>query len=115
MEAALLPRLVGWGKAAELVYTGDIIDAQEAHRIGFLQAVTPAAGLDARVAQWIDSILLGGQRVMRLQKALLRDWERLPLDDAIQAGIRACVEARSTDEPRRMMEAFLNRKKPKLP
>jgi enoyl-CoA hydratase/carnithine racemase len=115
MEAALLPRLVGWGKAAELVYTGDIIDAQEAHRIGFLQAVTSAAGLDARVGQWIDSILLGGQRVMRLQKALLRDWERLPLDNAIQAGIRACVEARSTDEPRRMMEAFLNRKKPKLP
>lgn len=113
MEAALLPRLVGWGKAAELVYTGDIIDAQEAHRIGFLQAITSAANLDARVEQWIDSILRGGQRVMRLQKALLRDWERLPLDAAIQAGIRACVEARSTDEPRRMMESFLNRKKQK--
>lgn len=115
MEAALLPRLVGWGKATELVYTGDIIDAQEAHRIGFLQAVTSAADLDAKVGQWIDSILLGGQRVMRLQKALLRDWERLPLEDAINAGIRACVDARSTDEPRRMMESFLNRKKPKLP
>ncbi len=113
MEAALLPRLVGWGKAAELVYTGDIIDAHEAHRIGFLQAITPAAGLDARVERWLDSILLGGPRVMRAQKALLRDWERLPLDAAIQAGIRACVEARSTDEPRRMMEAFINRKKRK--
>lgn len=111
MEAALLPRLVGWSKAAELVYTGDIIDAQEAHRIGFLQAVTPAAGLDAKVGQWLDSLLLGGPRVMRLQKALLRDWERLPLAEAIQAGIRACVEARSTDEPRRMMQSFLNRKK----
>jgi enoyl-CoA hydratase/carnithine racemase len=110
MEAALLPRLIGWGKAAELVYTGDIIDAHEAHRIGFLQALTPADGLDAKVRQWIDSILRGGPRVMRLQKALLRDWERLPLDQAIQAGIRACVDARSTDEPRRMMEAFINRK-----
>jgi len=111
MEAALLPRLVGWGKAAELVYTGDIIDAQEAYRIGFLQAVTPAAELDARVERWIDSILRGGPRVMRLQKTLLRDWERLSLEEAIQAGIRACVDARSTDEPRRMMEAFINRKK----
>jgi len=110
MEAALLPRLVGWGKAAELVYTGDIIDAAEAHRIGFLQAITTAAELDAQVARWLDSILRGGPRVMRSQKALLRDWERLPLEDAIQAGIEACVEARSTDEPRRMMAAFINRK-----
>lgn len=110
MEAALLPRLVGWGKAAELVYTGDIIDANEAYRIGFLQALAPAAELDARVGRWIDSLLLGGPRVMRAQKALLRDWERLPLDGAIQAGIQACVAARGTDEPRRMMEAFINRK-----
>lgn len=113
MEAALLPRLVGWGKATELVYTGDIIDAAEAHRIGFLQAMVSVAELDARVERWIDSILRGGPRVMRLQKALLRDWERLPLEDAIQAGIRACVEARSTDEPRRMMAAFINRKSTK--
>lgn len=110
MEAALLPRLVGWGKATELVFTGDIIDAAEAYRIGFLQAICPAAELDARVERWLDSILRGGPRVMRLQKALLRDWERLPLEDAIQAGIRACVEARSTDEPQRMMAAFINRK-----
>lgn len=110
MEAALLPRLVGWGKAAELVYTGDIIDAAEAYRIGFLQAITPVAALDARVERWIDSILRGGPRVMRSQKTLLRDWERLPLDAAIRAGIDACVEARSTDEPRRMMAAFINRK-----
>jgi hypothetical protein len=50
---------------------------------------------------------------MRLQKALLRDWERMPETDGIWAGIRACVEARRTDEPRRMMEAFINRKSPK--
>jgi hypothetical protein len=41
----------------------------------------------------------------------MRDWERLPLDKAIEAGIRACVEARRTDEPKRLMEAFLNRRR----
>lgn len=112
MEAVLLPRLIGWGKAAELIYTGDIIDAREAHRIGFLQQMTTAAELDAAVEKWITSILLGGRRVMRLQKALIREWEHLSIDEGIHAGIRACVEARSTDEPQRMMEAFINRKKP---
>ncbi len=56
----------------------------------------------------------GGQvTAMYPEKALMRDWERLPLDKAIQAGIRACVEARRTDEPRRLMTAFLNRKRGK--
>lgn len=103
MEAVLLPKLIGWGKAAE------------AYRIGFLQKLVPAAELDAAVEKWITSLLLGGQRVMRLQKTLLRDWERLSVEDGIWAGIRACVESRRTDEPKRMMEAFLQRKKPLSP
>ena len=111
MEAVLLPPLVGWGKALELIYTGEIIDAQEAYRCGFLQKLVPAAELDAAVEKMVSAILLGGPRAIRLQKALIRDWERMSVTDAIWQGIRACVEARSTDEPRRMMEAFLNRKR----
>lgn len=111
MEAALLPRLIGWGKAAELVLTGDVIDADEAYRIGFLQRLVPAAQLDAEVERCLTSLLAGGARVMRLQKALLRDWEQLPIPEAIEAGIAACVRARDTDEPRRMMQAFIDRQK----
>jgi enoyl-CoA hydratase len=111
MEAALLPSIVGWGRAAELVLTGDIFDAREAYEFGFLQKLVSAAELDAAIEKWIRSILVSGPRAVRLQKKLMRDWERLPLDDAIQAGIQACLEARRTDEPKRMMEAFLTRKK----
>ena len=111
MEAALLPALVGWGRAAELVLTGDVFDARELHQWGFLQKLVPAPELDATVEKWIASIFTSGARAVRLQKALMRDWERLPLAEAIQAGIRACVEARRTDEPRRLMTAFLNRRR----
>ncbi|MBM3343745.1 MAG: enoyl-CoA hydratase [Betaproteobacteria bacterium] len=111
MEAALLPLLIGHGKTAELVLTGDIIDAAEAHRIGFLQRIAAADDLDAEVERCVTSILAGGARVMRLQKTLLRDWEQLPLREAIEAGIAACVRARESDEPRRMMQAFIERKK----
>lgn len=111
MEACLLPQLIGWGKTRELVYTGDHIDAAEAHRIGFLDKLVEPAALDSAVEQWIASILAAGPRAIRLQKALIRDWERLPLEKAIEAGIRACTAAKKTDEPRRLMQAFLDRKK----
>lgn len=111
MEAVLLPRLIGWGKSAELIYTGDIIDAQEAFRCGFLQKLASAPELDATVEKLVSSILLGGPRAIRLQKALMRDWQRMSITDGIWQGIRACVAARETDEPRRMMEAFMNRKR----
>jgi len=111
MEACLLPQLIGWGKTRELVYTGDHIEAAEAHRIGFIEKLVEPAALDSAVEQWVASILAAGPRAIRLQKALVRDWERLPIEEAVQAGIRACVEARRTDEPRRLMQAFLDRKK----
>lgn len=111
MEACLLPRLVGWGKACELVYTGEPIDAAEAWRCGFLEKVVPADALDEAVESWVKAILAAGPRAIRLQKRLVRDWERLPVERAIRAGIDACVAARRTDEPRRLMAAFLARKK----
>jgi enoyl-CoA hydratase/carnithine racemase len=111
MEACLLPQLIGWGKTRELVYTGDHIDSTEAHRCGFLEKLVDPASLDAGVEQWISSILAAGPRAIRLQKKLVRDWERMTIEQAIQAGIRACVKARETDEPQRLMAAFLERKK----
>ncbi len=111
MQACLLPQLIGWGKTRELVYTGDHIDAAEAHWCGFLEKVVEPASLDTGVEQWVASIASAGPRAIRLQKKLVRDWERMTISQAVQAGIRACVEARKTDEPRRLMAAFLERKK----
>jgi len=111
MEACLLPQLIGWGKTRELVYTGDHIDAAEAHRCGYLEKVVDLLRLDEGVEQWVSSILAAGPRAIRLQKKLVRDWERLTIAQAVQAGIRACVKARETDEPKRLMAAFLDKKK----
>jgi enoyl-CoA hydratase len=111
MEACLLPQLIGWGKTRELVYTGDHIDAAEAHRCGFLEKLVESAGLDSSVDEWVTSILAAGPRAIRLQKKLVRDWERMTIEQAVQAGIRACTAARKTDEPRRMMQAFLERRR----
>lgn len=111
MEAALLPALLGWGKTAELVLTGDVFEATEMYRFGFVQKLVPAAELDAAVDKWVRSILISGPRAVRLQKSLMRDWERMSLTDSIRQGIEMCVEARRTEEPSRLMAAFLARKK----
>jgi enoyl-CoA hydratase len=109
MEACVLPRLIGWGKAVELVLTGNHIDAAEAERIGFLQKRVPAAGLDTAVEAWLEAILACGPRAIRIQKRLNQDWERMAITDAARAGMQAYVEAFRTDEPQRMMTAFLER------
>ena len=111
IEAALLPRLIGWGRAAQLLLLGENIDAEEALRIGLVSQVTAEAKLDDAVEAWIASIVAAGPRAVRAQKALMREWEKLPLDAAIAAGVTAFRHSYGHDEPHRMMRAFVERKR----
>lgn len=108
IEAALLPRLIGWGRTAELVLLGQNVDATEIERWGFLNAVVPQDELDAAVARAIEALLAAGPEAVRRQKALMRRWEDAPLKDAIEAGVDAFARSFETDEPRRMMQAALD-------
>jgi len=110
IEAALLPRLVGWGKARELVLTGEILSAREAAACGLVERVVARADLDAAVEKWLGAVLDAGPLAIRLQKALIGQWEQLPLDQAIETGIDSFVAAYQSDEPHRLMQAFLNRR-----
>src|ERR1044071_4052779 len=87
VEAALLPQLIGWGRTRQLLLTGDAIDAATAQAWGLVEEVVPADALDATVERLIASILASGPRAVRLQKALITDWEDLPLRHAVQRGI----------------------------
>jgi enoyl-CoA hydratase/carnithine racemase len=109
VEAALLPQLIGWGRTKVLLYTGDDIDAATALEWGLVERVVPLAQLDAAVEEWVAAIVESGPRAIRLQKELIREWEAMPVSDAIQAGIRSMGRAYETDEPRRMVGAALAR------
>ncbi len=114
IEAAILPRLMGWGNARELIYTGETISAMEALSCGLVERVVAKSEIDAFVDRWVASILKCGPTAIRLQKRLFRAWENLPLDEAIGLGIKYFGEAYRTDEPKTMMEKFLKReRKPK--
>ncbi len=109
IEAALLPRLIGAGRARDLVLTGRIIDAAEALAWGLVETVVPAERLDVAVEERLTMILNAAPGAIRAQKALCRQWEQLPLDEAVQAGIDAFANAFRADEPREYMRRFLNR------
>jgi len=111
IEAALLPRLMGWGKACELVYTGRSIPAAEALSCGLVERVVAPEQLDHAVMEWVEEILNAGPQAIRLQKALIRHWETLPVDQAIEKGIEIFWHAFQTDEPRKYMTRFIERKK----
>jgi enoyl-CoA hydratase len=108
VEAALLPRLIGWGRTRRLLLTGETIDAATALAWGLVEDVAPPNELDAAVEQMLAGILASGPRAIRLQKALIRDWEDVTVDVAVQNGIDCFATAWHTDEPRRMMQAFLD-------
>ncbi|HKI99161.1 MAG TPA: enoyl-CoA hydratase-related protein [bacterium] len=109
VEARLLPTLIGWGRTRELLYTGAVIDAREAERIGFLERVAPAEGLDAAIQPWLDAILAAEPGAIRAQKRLIEGW----LETGIAAGVQHSIDVFSqsfhTDAPNRRLREALQR------
>jgi enoyl-CoA hydratase len=111
IEAALFPGIVGWGKTREMLLTGADYSAQDALEMRFVERLVGADELDAAVGTWVEQILANGPLAVRSQKALIAKWERLPLEDAIEAGIDHLSDAYLTDEPRRLMEPFIKKQR----
>jgi enoyl-CoA hydratase len=107
IEAALLPTLVGWGRAREIMYLGETFTAAEALAWGLVEHVVPAEKLDAAVDAWIGKLLTSAPAAVRQQKLLMRQWEDLPLSAAVQAGIKTFAVAYRTDAPAAAMREFL--------
>jgi enoyl-CoA hydratase len=111
IEAALLPRLIGWGRTSWLLLTAENIDAATADRWGMVEQVVPAAKIGEAVERCVASIVEATPKAVRAQKRLMRRWERLPLDEAVQAGIDAFAQSVAEGEHIERMGAFVNRKR----
>lgn len=105
-----LPRLVGKGRALEMILTGEMIDAQEAHRIGLVNTVVPAAELLGAAETMLGKILAQGPIAVGLAiEAVNRG-----LDTTIEEGL--VLEANhfgllaSTEDMREGMRAFLEKR-----
>ena len=114
IQAALLPPLVGPGRAAELLLTGATIGAREALGWGLVNRVVEREGLEPAVETMVEAILACGPAAVRLQKALIVRWRESDLTAAVRAGIAAFAASYATGEPREGATAFLEKRPPRF-
>lgn len=99
----MLRRTVGEKRAADLVLSGRVINAEEADRIGLVSRVLPAVSYDADVEAMLTSLTRSSATSLALTKWLLYKLDALSFEDGIAAGIVTNVEARATDDFRASM------------
>jgi len=108
-----LARLVGVGKAKELIYTGDIIDGQEAVRIGLVNQVVASEALLEEVKNIAKKIASAGATAVRIAKTVINRGVDTNLNTATSYEMEAFSILFSTDEAKEGMKAFLEKRKPK--
>jgi enoyl-CoA hydratase/carnithine racemase len=86
----LLPRIVGRGRAAELLFFGDLIDADEAHRIGLVNKVTDDGAAALKLAhEWAERLARGPAFAHTMTKQMLESEHAMSLAQAIEAEAQA--------------------------
>jgi enoyl-CoA hydratase len=107
-----LPRLVGRGRALELLLAGEPIGAAEAHRIGLVNAVVPQPDLLSYSRAWLAKVLANGPVAV----GLVMEAVDVGLDSGLDAGLKfeaaAFGVSASTDDRREGTRAFLEKRKP---
>jgi len=92
VEARLLCDIIGWGRARHLMFTGCTWSASEALQAGL---ITELFQEDKDLSTWIASFIETGNstaHVYRAQKALMREWEDLNIDEGIKAGVSSFAD-----------------------
>jgi enoyl-CoA hydratase/carnithine racemase len=109
---ALLPRLIGQGRAAELLYTGRAFEAAEGERIGFYNAVVPADGLLPAAMGLANELAAGPTLAHALTKKMLHLEWNMGVNEAIDAEARAQAGLMKSNDFRRAYEAYAAKRKP---
>ena len=107
-----LPRLVGRGDAKMLIYTGDVIGADEAHRIGLVQKVVPPEQLMETATALARSIASKGQVAVRLSKTMIDRGMDVDLRAGLGIETEGFALCFATEDQKEGMDAFLGKRKP---
>lgn len=107
-----LPRLIGMGNALQLIFTGDHVPAEEALRLGIVNAVFPQAELLDEVKKIAKRIVSRGPNAVALAKQAARRGAAMTLDEGLELEADLFGTISSTDEMQEGLTAFLEKRKP---
>ena len=111
IHAALLPRLIGRGRASWLMLAAESIDSRTALEWGLLEKVVPPERLDETLAELVEQLIKSSARVLRAQKTLLNDWDELSLSHSVEASVQSFRASFDSGEPTTAMSAFLEERR----
>ena len=111
---AMLPRVVGHGRAAELLFTGRTMSAEEGERWGFFNCIVPAGELETDAIALAQSLAEGPTFAHMMTKTMLNQEWSMTLDQAIEAEAQAQAICMQTQDFKRAYDAFVARHKPKF-
>jgi enoyl-CoA hydratase/carnithine racemase len=109
---AILPRIIGQGRAAELLYTGRVMTAAEGERWGFWNALHAADALEAEALALAQRLAAGPTFAHGITKTQLNQEWNMGLDQAIEAEAQAQAICMQTRDFERAYRAFIAREKP---
>jgi enoyl-CoA hydratase/carnithine racemase len=111
---ALLPRLIGQGRAAELLYTGRAMTAAEGDAWGFFNRLVPPEQLQDEALRLAQEIATGPTRAHAMTKRMLHAEWHLSIDAAIDAEAEAQAQCMQTEDFQRAYRAFVAKQKPQF-
>jgi len=110
----LLPRVVGFAKALEMSITGDVVDAQEALRIGLVSRVVPADEFAAALTEYAERMAAAPTRAIGATKALLGEALRLSLSETLEREAITQADLAGSSDFAEGVGAFLDKRDPKF-
>ena len=112
--AYLLPRMVGLGRATELLMTGDFIEASEAQRIGLYNRVVPPERLAEETAAVVDRLVRGPAEGVAATKRALESEAHMDLEGALDQEARIQAELMTRPDFQEGFAAFTAKRKPRF-
>jgi enoyl-CoA hydratase/carnithine racemase len=109
---AILPRIIGQGRAAELLFTGRTMTAEEGERWGFYNRLVPAADLETAALDLARRLAEGPRFAHMMTKTMLAQEWSMGIEQAIEAEAQAQALCMQTRDFRRAYEAFVAKRRP---
>jgi enoyl-CoA hydratase/carnithine racemase len=112
--AWLLPQIIGFSRASELVLTGEMIDAAEALRIGLVSHMVPDNQLLAKAKEVAEKIAANPPHAVRMTKRLLREGQSATLKNILEMSAAMQAVAHATRDNDEAIHAFIEKRTPEF-